>query len=375
MKKLYHLFVTRYELHVTSYKLQIERFKRFTSYLLPLTSYLIPLTAFLFLPAAAFAQATVTNVDFSCTEPVTVTYNLTLPASCNPVFVNITLEYSADKCTWIQAETVTGALLNQTTGDGKTIFWDAAQDGVSFGNFYFKVEQSDPILPPEPNPVLINGVYWAPVNLDVDGWFCANPQDFGALYQWGRRADGHECRTSPCWPLSSTCGTTENSPVTSSMLDANGQVICPNPPCGYFIRTGTSMDWCPQNDLLWYNNGKTVNDPCPPGWRVPTKDEFTTLTQTANVTKIWTTNYNSTGGRGWNLTDRNNGNSIFIPSASMRQRSDGNLFPSNDVGMYFSSTPDGTAPAVLYFSTTSASFIVSTNYRAQGGSIRCVIGQ
>jgi len=44
--------------------------------------------------------------------------------------------------------------------------------------------------------VVINGVKWATRNLDVGSTFVENPEDKGALFQWGRPADGHENRTS-----------------------------------------------------------------------------------------------------------------------------------------------------------------------------------
>jgi hypothetical protein len=44
--------------------------------------------------------------------------------------------------------------------------------------------------------VVINGICWATRNLDVGGVFVANPEYYGALYQWGRKTDGHESRSS-----------------------------------------------------------------------------------------------------------------------------------------------------------------------------------
>ena len=73
---------------------------------------------------------------------------------------------------------------------------------------------------------------------------------YGDLYQWGRRADGHQCRTSP-------------TTVTLSSVDqpAHGDfILAPNAP----------YDWrSPQNANLWQGvNG--VNNPCPSGYRLPT---------------------------------------------------------------------------------------------------------
>jgi hypothetical protein len=78
---------------------------------------------------------------------------------------------------------------------------------------------------------------------------------FGDLYQWGRLSDGHQCRNS---------GTTTGR--SSSDIPGNS----------LFVRgsNGTTNDWRnPQNNNLWQGvNG--INNPCPSGYRVPTRTEL-----------------------------------------------------------------------------------------------------
>lgn len=77
---------------------------------------------------------------------------------------------------------------------------------------------------------------------------------YGDLYQWGRRADGHQCRNS----------------ATTSTLSSTDQ-----PSHGNFIISPNSPnDWRnPQNSNLWQGiNG--VNNPCPNGYRLPTSSEI-----------------------------------------------------------------------------------------------------
>jgi hypothetical protein len=77
---------------------------------------------------------------------------------------------------------------------------------------------------------------------------------YGDLYQWGRRADGHQCRNSS----------------TTDVLSSTNQ-----PAHGNFILTPASPhDWIsPQNVNLWQGvNG--VNNPCPNGYRIPTDVEL-----------------------------------------------------------------------------------------------------
>jgi len=358
MKNLYHLFVT-------SYKLHIARFKRFTSHLTPLTSYLkrftshltphtshlIPLFAFCFLPFAAFAQneATVTNVVFSCPGTVTVTYDLVVCGS-----VDVTLKWSPNKCEWFTATTEEDV----QPGNGKTIVWDDLED-ASFGKFYYKVEYSYPSPFPDPNPnptpVLINGVYWSPVNLDFGGVFCENPEDYGALYQWGRLTDGHECRISATTTIRSTTD---------------------NPGHNMFILNTT--DWRnPGNYALW-NSGtlaapiKTANDPCPDGWRVPTYNELNALTQTAYVDR----EFINLGINGYVLKNiPDDGNSLFLPSVGSRNYSTGVISGLGMNASYWSSSTFTTSAAYLLESNTYlGTFSILNGGRPSSGySVRCVL--
>jgi len=349
MKKFYHLLVT-------SYKLQVERFKRFTSYLIPL---------FCFLPFFAFAQATITNVDFSCSAgTVTVTYDLTT-YHCNGV--NVTLEYSSDECTWLQAESIhltgTGTGLNQTTGS-YTFIWDNTAAGVSYGKYYFRVIYPYFSFCENNGGVMINGVCWAKYNLNEIGEIYENhaysDNNSAALYQWGRRADGHAAR---------------NSTLTTDLSSTD------NPGHNMFIRSPSDWHTAPGNDFLW-NSGtescpiKTANDPCPDGWRVPTQTELETLgvpvTNQTYVTKVWQEDYESSGIKGYLCADNAHPyNFLFLPAAGNRVSSSGSLVGFDTNGRYWSSTPSNTSAYNLSFSSDEFkmdSFFV----RAVGFSVRCV---
>jgi hypothetical protein len=85
----------------------------------------------------------------------------------------------------------------------------------------------------------------------------ADTNAIGDLYQWGRRSDGHQCRNS---------GTTD-------ILSSSDQ-----PTHGFFITyniVNTFSDWrSPSNDNLW-QGVSGINNPCPNGYRLATKVEFT----------------------------------------------------------------------------------------------------
>jgi len=157
---------------------------------------------------------------------------------------------------------------------------------------------------------------------------------YGDLYQWGRRADGHQCRTSSAI-----------STLSSIDQPANGNFIAaPNSP----------YDWrSPQNVNLWQGvNG--VNNPCPSGYRIPTEAEMDTERLS------WSTN-NSAGAFAsplkWTL-------------AGNRGNSSGTLSSVGSAGSYWNSSVYLTDSRLLYFIFNNAS--MSGGNRANGMSVRCV---
>lgn len=157
---------------------------------------------------------------------------------------------------------------------------------------------------------------------------------YGDLHQWGRRADGHQCRTS-------------NTTSTLSSID--------QPAHGDFIITSTSpFDWrSPQNDNLWQGvNG--VNNPCPTGYRLPTETEL-------NAERLsWSSN-NAAGAYA---------SPLKLPLTGNRVGSNGSLSNVGTVGYYWSSTVIGTNSRFLFFSSSDAGMSIFS--RAVGLSVRCI---
>ena len=157
---------------------------------------------------------------------------------------------------------------------------------------------------------------------------------YGDLYQWGRRADGHQCRTSA-------------STSTLSSID--------QPAHGYFIvPPNEPYDWrSPQNANLWQGvNG--VNNPCPIGYRIPTETEI-------NAERLSWWQQNSAGAFA---------SPLKLPMAGSRLNSNGSLYNVGTLGHYWSSTVSGTYSRNLYLSSSSASIVDS--HRANGFSVRCL---
>ena len=269
--------------------------------------------------SAMFAQnrAVVLRVEFACPGGVTVIYNLT---AAQPV--DVKLYYSTDTITWLLAQTVTGNI-RQNSGTNKIMNWDNFADNVHHGVF-IKLEVPQP---PVGDCVWINGVCWAERNVDRPGTFAASPWDAGMFYQWNRNIG---------WS------------ATNPMINSNGSTTWDN-------TTPAGTTW------------ERANDPSPAGFRVPTREEIRSLLDGSNVTNIWTT---ENGVNGIRFTDRNNGNSIFLPAAGYRSFSNGTLGDVGSWGYCWSSTQDGSYAYDLYFLSSNA--FEGWSSRSYGFSVRCV---
>ncbi len=115
----------------------------------------------------------------------------------------------------------------------------------------------DAVCPGEVNTVVSAGQVWMDRNLgasQVATSLWGDEAAYGDLYQWGRGADGHQVRTS---------GTTVD--LSSTNIPGHGDFI---------IVDSFPTDWRnPQNDNLW-QGGAGINNPCPSGFRLPTKIEL-----------------------------------------------------------------------------------------------------
>jgi uncharacterized protein (TIGR02145 family) len=159
---------------------------------------------------------------------------------------------------------------------------------------------------------------------------------YGDLYQWGRRSDGHQCRTS------STTTT-----LSSSDQPGNGSFI---------LASTTPIDWrSPQNNNLWQGvNG--VNNPCPSGYKVPSTVEFESERQS------WNSN-NYLGALS---------SVLKLPVSGRRFQSTGILLDVGTGGNYFTSTINSTVVDYLLFQVPNNNALVTVSNRAMGMTVRCI---
>ena len=179
------------------------------------------------------------------------------------------------------------------------------------------------------------GKVWMDRNLGASqvATSATDASSYGDLYQWGRRADGHQCRNS----------------ATTTTLSSSDQ-----PAHGNFIKpSATPLDWrSPQNSSLWQGVAG-INNPCPEGYRIPTGAEFTAEANTWTA-KNYTAAFNSI---------------LKIPRGGYRSR----LATLSSVGTnsdLWTSSLSGSSGVDFYITSSNAQ--VETWSRSYGVSVRCI---
>lgn len=160
----------------------------------------------------------------------------------------------------------------------------------------------------------------------------SDTDSYGDLYQWGRKSDGHQCRTSP----------------TTNVLSSTDVPAGNN----FILNSSIPLDWrSPQNTNLWQGvNG--VNNPCPIGYRVPTSAEL-------NAERLSWSSQNSAGAFG---------SPLKLPMAGVRSNNFGAIFDSG--GTYWGSTvSEGYSGSLGYNSSVAE---MNSSSRATGRSLRCI---
>ena len=209
--------------------------------------------------------------------------------------------------------------------------------------------------------VEIDGVVWAPVNCG----YHATDYPYGKLYQWGRKYGQGLGGDYDSYVLSTLQGTV-------SLED--GQSISN---ADKFITTTGGNDWLKQSDGTLWNSGteedpvKTSYDPCPAGWRVPTKTEQATLIKKSSS---WVTVNDLVSGKYFSgsKTYSESVPNIFLMALYSRDFSNNGAQYAQGTGQYWSSSTEDSYTALRISMPENSYTQQSSGSRAFGHSVRCV---
>jgi uncharacterized protein (TIGR02145 family) len=121
----------------------------------------------------------------------------------------------------------------------------------------------------------------------------------------------------------------------------------------------------------WLDANKTANDPCPTGFRVPTKTQLDGVfaNNTVSRTGSWTTSVTNFGTAihwGPNASTK----TLTLPAGGSRSFSDGSGGSRGSEGYYWTSTENGSSAWAMNFANSYA--FTGLSNRANGFSVRCV---
>ena len=160
---------------------------------------------------------------------------------------------------------------------------------------------------------LPSGLKWATCNVGA-----TSPEQTGLYFAWGE-----------------TTGYTAEQ-VTSGVRAFSEDVYNAGP------AASISTDLTLEQDAAHVNLGGN--------WRMPTREEFNELKN--NTTQTWTTDYNGTGVKGYIVTSKTNGKSIFLPAAGDGTGSD--VYNVGSFGFYWSASWKSSSSAYrMYLSQRS----------------------
>jgi len=233
---------------------------------------------------------------------------------------------------------------------------------------------------------------------EISNWSstATNAGDMGLYYQWGRKDPfvGVTGWTTTLIPVTYASGyaygTTANATAGADASASLAYAV--KNPTKFILGASTTSDWLnataytAQCDNLWGNpnatatqpnperGSKSIYDPCPPGWRVPSQESFQIFTQ--NGANGGTRNMSGSWGRGYIFYTQYylSGSTSYWPALGLRNYS-GTYEYIGSSGMLWSSSSFASgninAGYFDYYNGNGAVSPMQTRQRGNSFPIRC----
>lgn len=209
-------------------------------------------------------------------------------------------------------------------------------------------------------PVCVKSVWWSPINVGQTKISVVNDpsSEGGFLFQWGRKQ-----------PL------TWATPTVAGPLAPDAPEVTEDK---HITATASPNDWCNvPNNKLW-NSGTDAapvkvdaNDPCPAGWRVPSKDEWAkSIVGTGSPAHVWTVATSPSATQNGLLTVTGESSAKLYFPATGRRIYNGTTNTPGTGGYYWASAVNNTNGSDVFFLDTTVT--AANSVRAFGLTVRCV---
>ena len=218
---------------------------------------------------------------------------------------------------------------------------------------------------------------------------------YGLYYQWGRKdpfvgpRDSYFTSSYDQW-MYDYIGDYQKIIYTNAETEGVGtyEYSVANPMSLIVGSKDNAYDWLysTHDNALWSATSKSINDPCPRGWRMPDGEVFKAfdiaededLADLADVRNMY----------GWHLVDKSTGVKMFMPGAGRRSFENGFITNINNygyehnpmpwVGYYWTAGSDGDSATSLFFDLNTTRAVnnkyepTKAMYRANAMQVRCV---